>query len=81
MQACRLRILVRDFEVDENDIREVQIDVFVGATHHGRPMEIIPLGKTDLPLEVILEYLESLKQVYTAEVGSLEKMDTRSSKS
>lgn len=33
-------------------------------------MEIIPMGRTDLPLEIILEYLESLKQIYTAEVGS-----------
>lgn len=38
-----------------------------GATHHGRPMETIKLGRTDLPIEVILEYLESLKEVYTAE--------------
>jgi hypothetical protein len=40
-----------------------------GTTHHGRPMETIPLGRTELPLEMILEYLESLKAVYTAEVG------------
>jgi desumoylating isopeptidase 1 len=38
-----------------------------GATHHGRPMEIIPMGTTQLPLEVILDYLESLKEVYTPE--------------
>ncbi|KAJ4362543.1 hypothetical protein N0V83_010637 [Neocucurbitaria cava] len=38
-----------------------------GATHHGRPMEVIKLGSTQLPLEVILEYLESLKEVYTPE--------------
>lgn len=38
-----------------------------GSTHHGRPMEIIPMGETALPLEIILEYLDSLKQVYTAE--------------
>lgn len=38
-----------------------------GATHHGRPMEIIKLGRTDLPIEIILEYLESLKEIYTAE--------------
>ncbi|KAJ4339163.1 hypothetical protein N0V95_007848 [Ascochyta clinopodiicola] len=38
-----------------------------GATHHGRPMETIKLGQTSLPLEVILEYLESLKTIYTAE--------------
>jgi hypothetical protein len=36
-----------------------------GATHHGKPMEIIPLGQTQLPLEIILEYLESLKTIYT----------------
>jgi thiol-disulfide isomerase/thioredoxin len=38
-----------------------------GATHHGQPMEKIKLGRTDLPMEVILEYLESLKEVYTPE--------------
>jgi thiol-disulfide isomerase/thioredoxin len=38
-----------------------------GATHHGSPMETIPLGRTDLPIEIILEYLESLKTVYTPE--------------
>lgn len=43
---------------------------YPGATHHGRPMEVFPMGRTDLPIEVILEYLESLKQIYTAEVGS-----------
>ncbi len=31
-------------------------------------MEIIELGETDLPMEVILEYLESLKEIYTPEV-------------
>ena len=41
---------------------------YPGATHHGRPMEVVKLGRTELPLEVILEYLESLKAVYTAEV-------------
>jgi desumoylating isopeptidase 1 len=39
-----------------------------GTTHHGRPMEVIPMGKTELPLELILEYLESLKSIYSAEV-------------
>ena len=41
---------------------------YPGATHHGRPMEIVKLGRTELPLEVILEYLEGLKAVYTVEV-------------
>ncbi|SMR58947.1 unnamed protein product [Zymoseptoria tritici ST99CH_1E4] len=40
---------------------------YAGSTHHGRPMEIIPMGKTELPIETILDYLESLKEVYTAE--------------
>ena len=32
-------------------------------------MEIVKLGKTELPIETILEYLESLKAVYTAEAS------------
>ncbi|KAK1809806.1 hypothetical protein LTR12_015832 [Friedmanniomyces endolithicus] len=42
-----------------------------GATHHGRPMEIIPMGTTQLPLDVVLDYLESLKDVYTPESYNL----------
>jgi hypothetical protein len=38
-----------------------------GTTHHGKPMEVVPMGQTQLPMEIILEYLESLKTVYTAE--------------
>ncbi|KAF2796739.1 DUF862-domain-containing protein [Melanomma pulvis-pyrius CBS 109.77] len=38
-----------------------------GSTHHGKPMEVIPMGRTELPLEIILEYMGSLKTVYTAE--------------
>ncbi len=45
---------------------------YPGSTHHGRPMEVISLGTTDLPLDVVREYLESLKQIYTAEVSSIE---------
>ena len=40
-----------------------------GQTHHGRPMEMLPLGRTELDLEIIREYLESLQVVYTPEVG------------
>ncbi|CAF9934078.1 MAG: hypothetical protein ALECFALPRED_005840 [Alectoria fallacina] len=40
---------------------------YPGGTHHGRPMEVIPMGTTQLPLEVILEYLESLRAIYTTE--------------
>jgi len=38
-----------------------------GTTHHGKPMEVRRLGKTALPKEVIVEYLQSLKTIYTAE--------------
>ncbi|KIW00011.1 hypothetical protein, variant [Verruconis gallopava] len=44
---------------------------YAGTTHHGQPMERINLGRTDLPMEIILEYLESLKQIYTAEAYDL----------
>lgn len=40
---------------------------YPGASHHGQPIETIPMGKTDIDLETILDYLESLKQVYTPE--------------
>ncbi|KUL91172.1 hypothetical protein ZTR_00652 [Talaromyces verruculosus] len=38
-----------------------------GTTHHGQPMEKLHMGRTELPIEVIQEYLESLAQIYTPE--------------
>ncbi|KAF7714688.1 Desumoylating isopeptidase 1 [Penicillium ucsense] len=38
-----------------------------GSTHHGQPMEKVPMGKTELPVDVIQEYLESLAAIYTPE--------------
>lgn len=38
-----------------------------GSTHHGQPIQIIHLGKTELPLDVIAEYIDSLAQIYTPE--------------
>jgi thiol-disulfide isomerase/thioredoxin len=40
---------------------------YPGTTHHGQPMEKISLGTTELPLDTIMDYLESLKEIYTAE--------------
>ncbi|KZF26623.1 putative thioredoxin [Xylona heveae TC161] len=40
---------------------------YPGATHHGAPIEKISLGETSLPEDVILEYIDSLKQIYTVE--------------
>lgn len=42
-----------------------------GETHLGKPLQIIPLGQTSLPMEIIIDYLESLKSIYTAAVGSI----------
>ncbi|KAG9242763.1 PPPDE putative peptidase domain-containing protein [Calycina marina] len=33
----------------------------------GPPMEIIDLGETNLPMQIIMEYLDSLREIYTAD--------------
>ncbi|KAJ5159847.1 uncharacterized protein N7482_006851 [Penicillium canariense] len=38
-----------------------------GSTHHGQPMEKVHMGKTELPSDVIEEYLGSLATIYTPE--------------
>ena len=38
-----------------------------GSTHHGRPMKVIHMGRTELPLDVIEEYIQSLESIYTPE--------------
>ena len=49
---------------------------FPGASHHGPPMEIVPMGKTYLPMETILVFLESLRPIYTTEVCFLEVLES-----
>ncbi|CAD6439525.1 123e1eb5-9b6d-4d6f-bd95-90e901397d17 [Sclerotinia trifoliorum] len=44
-----------------------------GSTHLGKPLQVLELGKTDLPMDVILEYLDSLKAIYTFEAYDLWK--------
>ncbi|QSZ35861.1 hypothetical protein DSL72_006983 [Monilinia vaccinii-corymbosi] len=44
-----------------------------GETHLGKPLQVLELGKTDLPMEVILEYLDSLKEIYTFEAYDIWK--------
>ena len=39
-----------------------------GSTHHGQPMETLHLGTTELPQDVVEEYLGSLASIYTTEV-------------
>ncbi|KAJ5670499.1 uncharacterized protein N7477_005862 [Penicillium maclennaniae] len=38
-----------------------------GSTHHGQPIERLKLGTTELPAEVIEEWLASLTEIYTPE--------------
>jgi len=42
-----------------------------GSSHLGQPLERIHLGKTELPLEVIVEYLDSMREVYTPQAYDL----------
>ena len=39
------------------------------TSHHGRPLQKMNLGRTELPMDVIMEYLESIRQIYTGEVS------------
>ncbi|GAB1206419.1 hypothetical protein APSETT445_005106 [Aspergillus pseudonomiae] len=40
-----------------------------GSTHHGQPMEKVHLGQTELPPDVISEYIDSLGDIYTPEAS------------
>ncbi|KAI1452143.1 P-loop containing nucleoside triphosphate hydrolase protein [Annulohypoxylon moriforme] len=42
-----------------------------GTSHLGPPLQRIHLGHTELPMEIILEYLESLKEIYTPQAYDL----------
>lgn len=38
-----------------------------GSTHHGQPMQVISQGSSEIPMEVVEEYMASLAEIYTAE--------------
>lgn len=42
-----------------------------GSSHLGRPMQRLYLGKTELPIEVIHEYIDSLRSIFTPEAYDL----------
>ncbi|KAI1391532.1 P-loop containing nucleoside triphosphate hydrolase protein [Hypoxylon trugodes] len=42
-----------------------------GTSHLGPPLQRLHLGKTELPMEVILEYLDSLREIYTPQAYDL----------
>ncbi|KAA8633553.1 hypothetical protein SMACR_02572 [Sordaria macrospora] len=47
------------------------VSIIPGSSHLGRPLEEIYLGKTELPMEVIEEYLDSLREIYTMQTYDL----------
>ncbi|KAL0467041.1 thioredoxin [Neurospora intermedia] len=47
------------------------VSIIPGSSHLGRPLEEMYLGKTELPMEVIEEYLDSLREIYTVETYDL----------
>ncbi|KAL1878070.1 hypothetical protein VTK73DRAFT_8121 [Phialemonium thermophilum] len=49
------------------------VSIVPGTSHLGRPLEEIYLGTTELPMDVIDEYLDSLREVYTVQAYDLWK--------
>ena len=45
------------------------IAIVPGSSHLGQPMERITLGTTHLPLDVIEEFLDSIRPIFTLEVS------------
>lgn len=39
-----------------------------GMTHLGAPMQVMKMGRTELPLTIIMDYLESMKEIYSIQV-------------
>jgi PPPDE putative peptidase domain len=46
------------------------IAIIPGSSHLGRPLQQIHLGKTELPMDIVYEYLDSLRPIFTVEVCS-----------
>ena len=45
------------------------ISISPGSSHLGQPMERLYLGKTNLSMEIVEEYLDSVRPIFTLEVG------------
>jgi hypothetical protein len=45
------------------------VAIVPGSSHLGRPMERILLGRTELPADVVDEYIDSIKGVFTLQVS------------
>lgn len=44
------------------------MSIIPGTSHHGKAMERLHLGQTHLPMDVVHEYLDSVRPIFTAEV-------------
>jgi hypothetical protein len=44
------------------------VSIIPGTSHLGSPLQELHLGQTELPMDVIEEYLDSLREIYTVEV-------------
>ncbi|KGQ03813.1 PPPDE peptidase domain-containing protein 2 [Beauveria bassiana D1-5] len=49
------------------------LEIVPGSSHLGRPMQRLLLGTTSLPMDVIHDYLNSVRSIYTAEAYDLFK--------
>jgi desumoylating isopeptidase 1 len=43
--------------------------IIPGSSHHGRPLERRKLGVTELPMDVVYQFVDSMRPVFTAEVS------------
>jgi hypothetical protein len=46
------------------------ISIAPGSSHLGQPMERLHLGKTELTMDIVEEYLDSVRSIFTLEVSS-----------
>ncbi|KAB5575956.1 PUL domain-containing protein [Coniochaeta sp. 2T2.1] len=47
------------------------VSIIPGTSHLGRPLQEMHLGKTQLPMDVVEEYLDSLREIYTNQAYDL----------
>lgn len=52
------------------------ISITPGSSHLGQPMERLHLGKTNLTMDIVEEYLDSVRPIFTLEVGPVPKTKT-----
>lgn len=44
------------------------IDITPGSSHLGQPLQRLKLGTTNLPMDIVHEYLDSVRSIFTVEV-------------